>query len=110
MSIVSESPSVPAAAEPADAAVHFEVAQLYCREAELLDEGRFADWLELFADDLVYWMPTRTNRLRRQQALSVAAPGEATSCCAALTAHFRINADGGIGVRGFASAAGGDHL
>lgn len=77
MSIVSESPSVPSAAEPADAAVHFEVAQLYYREAELLDEGRFTDWLELFAADLVYWMPTRTNRMRRQQALSVAAPGEA---------------------------------
>lgn len=77
MSIVSESPSAPSAAEQADVAVHFEIGQLYYREAELLDEGRFTDWLELFADDLVYWMPTRTNRLRRQQALSVAAPGEA---------------------------------
>ncbi|WP_405093183.1 3-phenylpropionate/cinnamic acid dioxygenase subunit beta [Micromonospora sp. NBC_01392] len=61
----------------ADAATHFEVEQLYYREAELLDEGRFADWLDLFAEDLVYWMPTRSNRLRRQQAMSVAAPGEA---------------------------------
>jgi 3-phenylpropionate/cinnamic acid dioxygenase small subunit len=61
----------------ADRDVHFEVEQFYYREAELLDDGRFADWLDLLADDLDYWMPTRTNRLRRQQALSVAARGEA---------------------------------
>jgi 3-phenylpropionate/cinnamic acid dioxygenase small subunit len=57
--------------------LHFEVEQLYYREAELLDDGRFADWLELFTEDLRYWAPTRTNRLRRQQALSIARPGEA---------------------------------
>ena len=27
------------------------------REARLLDEGRYGDWLDLFADDGVYWMP-----------------------------------------------------
>jgi 3-phenylpropionate/cinnamic acid dioxygenase small subunit len=27
------------------------------REARLLDEGRYEDWLNLFADDGVYWMP-----------------------------------------------------
>jgi 3-phenylpropionate/cinnamic acid dioxygenase small subunit len=57
--------------------LHFEVEQLYYREAALLDDGRHADWLELFTDDLRYWAPTRTNRLRRQQALSIARPGEA---------------------------------
>jgi len=57
--------------------LHFEVEQLYYQEAELLDDGRYADWLEMLADDLDYWMPTRTNRLRRQQAVSVAARGEA---------------------------------
>src|SRR3954462_15220507 len=51
--------------------LHFEVEQLYYQEAELLDDGRYADWLEMLADDLDYWMPTRTNRLRRPQALSV---------------------------------------
>lgn len=61
----------------ADRDTHFEVEQFYYEEAELLDDGRYADWLELLADDLDYWMPTRTNRLRRQQALSVAARGEA---------------------------------
>jgi 3-phenylpropionate/cinnamic acid dioxygenase small subunit len=61
----------------ADREVHFEVEQLYFEEADLLDEGRYVDWLDLLADDLDYWMPTRTNRLRRQQALSIAARGEA---------------------------------
>ena len=65
------------AGERASRDVHFEVEQFYYEEAELLDGGRFADWLELLADDLDYWMPTRTNRLRRQQALSIAARGEA---------------------------------
>ncbi|MEU9734788.1 3-phenylpropionate/cinnamic acid dioxygenase subunit beta [Streptomyces sp. NPDC048002] len=66
-----------AAATRADRETHFEVEQFYYEEAALLDEGRYADWLDLLADDLDYWMPTRTNRLRRQQALSVAARGEA---------------------------------
>ena len=61
----------------ADAQIHFELNQFYFLEAEFLDDGRFADWLEMLADDLHYWAPTRTNRLRRQQALSIAAPGEA---------------------------------
>jgi 3-phenylpropionate/cinnamic acid dioxygenase small subunit len=61
----------------ADRETHFEVEQFYFEEAELLDDGRFADWLDLLAEDLDYWMPTRTNRLRRQQALSIASRGEA---------------------------------
>ena len=67
----------PISGRRADRDIHFEVEQFYYEEAELLDDGRFADWLELLADDLDYWMPTRTNRLRRQQALSIAARGEA---------------------------------
>lgn len=61
----------------ADLQTHFEVEQLYFEEAQLLDDGRYADWLDLLADDLEYWMPTRTNRLRRQQSLSIAKRGEA---------------------------------
>src|SRR4029453_7000801 len=77
--MVSTEPSTsrPMAGERASRDVHFEVEQFYYEEAELLDDGRFTDWLELLADDLDYWMPTRTNRLRRQQALSIAARGEA---------------------------------
>ena len=38
-----------------------EVEDLLYREAELLDERRFEEWLELFTDDLHYWMPMRRN-------------------------------------------------
>jgi 3-phenylpropionate/cinnamic acid dioxygenase small subunit len=61
----------------ADAQTHFELNQFYFLEAEFLDDGRFADWLEMLGAELHYWAPTRTNRLRRQQALAVSAPGEA---------------------------------
>jgi 3-phenylpropionate/cinnamic acid dioxygenase small subunit len=38
-----------------------EVEEFLYEEAELLDRRRFADWLELLADDLVYFMPIRRN-------------------------------------------------
>lgn len=57
-------------------ATHFEVQQLYYAEAKMLDERRFGDWLEIFEDDLRYWMPIKTDRLRRQRKLSVLSPGE----------------------------------
>jgi 3-phenylpropionate/cinnamic acid dioxygenase small subunit len=38
------------------------VEQFLYREARLLDERRFHDWLELFTDDLRYWMPVRMSR------------------------------------------------
>jgi len=38
------------------------VEQFLYREARLLDERRFHDWLDLFTDDLRYWMPVRTSR------------------------------------------------
>ncbi|MDT0569987.1 3-phenylpropionate/cinnamic acid dioxygenase subunit beta [Streptomyces sp. DSM 3412] len=59
-----------------DIRLHFEAQRLYAVEARLLDQHRYADWLELFADDLHYWAPVRTNRLRRQQALADGSPGE----------------------------------
>ncbi|MGW3287227.1 3-phenylpropionate/cinnamic acid dioxygenase subunit beta [Streptomyces sp. NPDC001002] len=77
MSTATTEQSASRAGTRADRDTHFEVEQFYYQEADLLDAGRYADWLDLLADDLDYWMPTRTNRLRRQQALSVAARGEA---------------------------------
>src|SRR5205823_14093763 len=38
-----------------------DVAEFLYREAELLDERRYADWLALLADDIRYWMPMRRN-------------------------------------------------
>lgn len=36
-------------------------------EADLLDEWRFKEWLELLAEDLFYWAPVRENRLYRER-------------------------------------------
>jgi 3-phenylpropionate/cinnamic acid dioxygenase small subunit len=45
----------------ARAALKFEIEEFFFREADLLDERRFADWLDLLADDIVYFMPIRRN-------------------------------------------------
>ena len=38
-----------------------EIAEFLYREAELLDERRYDDWLALLTDDIRYWMPMRRN-------------------------------------------------
>src|SRR6202023_2636668 len=52
-----------------------EVEQLLYREARVLDERRFHEWLELFTDDVHYWMGARTNRYpRSSKAISILSP------------------------------------
>ena len=41
-----------------------DVEQFLFREARLLDEGRFREWLELLTDDVRYWMPAMGRRYR----------------------------------------------
>ena len=38
-----------------------DVEDFYYRESDLLDERRFREWLDLLADDIVYFMPIRRN-------------------------------------------------
>ena len=38
-----------------------EIADFLYREAELLDERRYREWLDLLAEDIRYWMPMRRN-------------------------------------------------
>ena len=38
-----------------------EIQDFLYREAELLDERNFEEWLELLTDDIRYWMPMRRN-------------------------------------------------
>lgn len=47
-------------------------------EAELLDQRRLREWLELFTDDLHYWMPVRHNPFDRPEDVSeeLSNPGE----------------------------------
>jgi 3-phenylpropionate/cinnamic acid dioxygenase small subunit len=52
-----------------------EVEQFLYREARLLDERRFAEWLGLLTDDIHYWMAGRSNRYpRRSKAISILDP------------------------------------
>lgn len=67
----------PVSSPVVDAELGYRMQQFYFLEAELLDDGRFSDWLEVFDEDLVYWAPLRTNRLRRQAALSISGPQDA---------------------------------
>jgi 3-phenylpropionate/cinnamic acid dioxygenase small subunit len=53
-----------------------EVEQFLYREARLLDERRFHEWLELFTDDVRYWMVTRSNLYPRfSKSIAVLNPG-----------------------------------
>jgi 3-phenylpropionate/cinnamic acid dioxygenase small subunit len=52
-----------------------EVEQLLYREARLLDERRFHQWLELFTDDARYWMGGRSNRYpKSSKAIAILDP------------------------------------
>ena len=43
-----------------------ELMQFYIAEAWLLDERRFREWLDLFTDDVLYFMPRRLNVHRHE--------------------------------------------
>ena len=47
-------------------------------EAELLDDRKLREWLDLLTDDVRYWMPIRHDPLERSEDLSdeLAKPGE----------------------------------
>ena len=47
-------------------------------EAELLDERKLREWLELLTDDVRYWMPIRHNTLERPREIAeeFSKPGE----------------------------------
>ena len=52
-----------------------EVEQFLYREARLLDERRFGEWLELFTEDVRYWMVGRANRYpRSSKAIAILDP------------------------------------
>ena len=53
-----------------------DVERVLYREAQLLDAGRFHEWLELLAPDLRYWAPVRADlpRSREQESESKRLP------------------------------------
>ena len=58
-----------------DVGIWFEVQQFLFREARLLDERRFDEWLDLFTADTRYWMPGRFNSGGKGQT-GITVPGE----------------------------------
>ncbi|HZT06761.1 MAG TPA: aromatic-ring-hydroxylating dioxygenase subunit beta, partial [Chloroflexota bacterium] len=44
-----------------------EVLEFLYREAELLDDRRFTEWLELLTGDVIYRVPLRLNYVRRTE-------------------------------------------
>src|SRR5271170_6744318 len=60
------SPVAPTATLPTRQALWFELMQFYIREAWLLDERKLKEWLELFTEDVLYFMPRRKNVPRRE--------------------------------------------
>jgi 3-phenylpropionate/cinnamic acid dioxygenase small subunit len=50
--------------EQADLALWFELVTWLDKEAELLDNGQFEDWLALLTDDIRYTVPVRLTRER----------------------------------------------
>jgi 3-phenylpropionate/cinnamic acid dioxygenase small subunit len=61
------------------AEVNREVEQFLYREARLLDDRRFREWLDLFTDDVRYWMAGRSNRYPKgSKAIAILAPDRYT--------------------------------
>ena len=52
-----------------------EIQDLLYREAELLDERRFEEWLDLFTEDVHYWVPMRRNVASRDADLEFTRAG-----------------------------------
>jgi 3-phenylpropionate/cinnamic acid dioxygenase small subunit len=44
-----------------DRELHFEVGELIAREATLLDRRRWDEWIDLYTEDAVYWVPSWAN-------------------------------------------------
>ena len=60
----------------ASQALWLELMPFYIREAWLLDERKLREWLDLFADDVLYFMPRRKNVPRREAHRELTEPGD----------------------------------
>ncbi|MGE0801892.1 MAG: 3-phenylpropionate/cinnamic acid dioxygenase subunit beta [Lautropia sp.] len=52
-----------------------EIEAFYYAEADLLDERRLSEWVELFTDDVRYWMPLVRNVQFRRDAIEYSREG-----------------------------------
>lgn len=59
-----------------DVHTQHDVEQFLYAEAQLLDQHRFKEWIELFTEDTHYWVPTRMTRTNRERHREIAAEDE----------------------------------
>ena len=69
--------AVASAFRDTDVQTQHRVEQFLYAEAELLDDYRFEEWIDLFTEDVTYWIPNRETRPIRERHLEVAAQDEA---------------------------------
>jgi len=62
-----------------DHLLRLEVEDFLWHEADLLDDFRYEEWLDLLTDDLSYWMPIRANVPSREMESEMATGGPALS-------------------------------
>ena len=62
-----------------DHILRLEVEDFLWQEADLLDEFRYEEWLDLLTDDLTYWMPIRANVPSREMEHEMVKDGPALS-------------------------------
>ncbi|WP_284981521.1 aromatic-ring-hydroxylating dioxygenase subunit beta [Arthrobacter sp. efr-133-TYG-118] len=77
MTTVDQPTPVLSAFRNTDLQTQHTVEQFLYAEAELLDDYRFDEWIDLFTDDVTYWIPNRETRPIRERHLEVAAQDEA---------------------------------
>lgn len=56
--------------------LQYEVEQFYYREAALLDDRRYRDWLALFTSDIHYFMPIRRTKTTKDLHKEFTQPGD----------------------------------
>jgi biphenyl 2,3-dioxygenase beta subunit len=66
-----------------DPALWFQVQAFLSLEARLVDDHHLTEWVDLFTDDVRYWMPVVTNRIGRDVGQEISQFGE--------VAHFDDN-------------------
>jgi biphenyl 2,3-dioxygenase beta subunit len=56
-------------------ALRFDAEEFLYHEAEMLDDRRLDDWLDLLTDDIHYWMPIRRTTQAKETHLEFTKPG-----------------------------------
>lgn len=55
--------------------LQYRIEQFYYAEATMLDDRRYEDWLNIFAEDAHYWMPIRRTRMNAEIDKEFSPPG-----------------------------------